>query len=652
MSASLADGDIALDSSALAELNNADARSLLDTIDSLRELRVGSIISLPQIIVVGAQSTGKSSVLEAISRVRFPTDGRLCTRFATELILRRASKTTVNVSIKFANKQDQAASRPFQVSSFSKDDLPQLVNQAKERMGIQEGGKGFSNDVLRVEITGPDMYPLTLVDLPGLYQGSTADQSVEGVEFVNQLIDSYMKQSKSIILAVVSASYNLANQMILDETKKHDPHRERTLGVITKPDLAGIADAQHFIQLAKNQEAAHKLKLGWHVLRNRGEKEDEQRLQSGGRDAQEEQFFKTGPWSSVPSVSRGIADLRKKLSNVLLEHIQRTLPGLLREIETTLKDRTDELERLGGKSRSTPEELRSYLLDIAGKFERLANHAVDGLYSDPFFGELNNRERKLRALLRNFNLAFDVALSTKGAKFNFEWYTGKPEVSDADTIPGYLQPFVADYHGFPEPEPKSETELNADLEEWASVNQGKEFPGSANSRLVIELFKLQATPWKEIADFYIKKVLNLSKAVVYHLFAHIAGNQKTAQGLLRIYVDPFFDAKEDILRAKLEELLRPYVSGYGLPLEADFHKRVAKRTMTRLADQLIELLEHEYSGVFEDEPDNGLIRAKILRTIANATESRNSKFGTEKVIDMMMTYYEVSILRVRFLPCP
>lgn len=645
---------MSLDSAVLKQLSTAEAKSLLDTIDDLRELQVSSIVNLPQIIVVGAQSSGKSSVLEAISRVRFPTDGRVCTRFATELILRQAPTTTVDVSIQFSKKNDQSDARPFQLSGFSKDNLPELVNQAKERMGIRDGIKEFSDDILRVKISGPEVEQLTLVDLPGLYQGSTAEQSKEGVNFVTHLIDHYMRQENSIILAVVSANYNLANQKILDETKKHDPKRERTLGVITKPDLAGVADQRHFLQLAKNQEAAHKLTLGWHVLRNRAEKEEEQGLGDKERDAQEARFFQTGPWSSVPAVSRGVEGLRKKLSKVLLQHIQKTLPSLVGEIETKLNLRTGELQRLG-MSRSTPEEWRSYLLGVARDFERLAHEAIDGRYRDPFFGDLHDGTRKLRALLRNLNRAFDVTLCTKGTTYEFEWYAveGRAAESDGDPDgisegdadrdqPAYLRPFIAEYK-FPTPKPRSEAQVNEELENWASANQGREFPGSPNNSLAIELFKVQARPWKAIAEFHVTKVLDISKAVIEQLLGHIVGVDKTTlQALLRDCVDPFFDRKRDILIAKLEELLRPYVSGNGLPLEREFHRRVSKRTLGRLAEHLADTLDG-LRGTHSEYPTRALTQNTIEHIFSNAGGLRNSKFGTESVIDMTVAYYEVRV---------
>jgi phage gp29-like protein len=80
-------------------LQSKDHRDLLDIIDKLRSQGISRFVDLPQIIVCGDQSSGKSSVLEAISGMSFPTKDNLCTRFATELILRRNPLVGVKVHI-------------------------------------------------------------------------------------------------------------------------------------------------------------------------------------------------------------------------------------------------------------------------------------------------------------------------------------------------------------------------------------------------------------------------------------------------------------------------------------------------------------------------------------------------------------------------
>jgi len=58
-----------------------------------------SILSLPQLVVCGDQSAGKTSVLEALTEIPFPRNDNLCTRFATEIILRRASTNSLTIKI-------------------------------------------------------------------------------------------------------------------------------------------------------------------------------------------------------------------------------------------------------------------------------------------------------------------------------------------------------------------------------------------------------------------------------------------------------------------------------------------------------------------------------------------------------------------------
>src|SRR5690349_2516138 len=80
-------------------LRPKDLVEVLNVVDALRSQGVSRYIDLPQLIVVGDQSSGKSSVLEALSGLNFPTKDNLCTRFATELILRRGPESKLVVSI-------------------------------------------------------------------------------------------------------------------------------------------------------------------------------------------------------------------------------------------------------------------------------------------------------------------------------------------------------------------------------------------------------------------------------------------------------------------------------------------------------------------------------------------------------------------------
>ncbi|KAG8425177.1 hypothetical protein J3458_001906 [Metarhizium acridum] len=630
---------ISLDSSVLDQLNTTEARKLHELTDKLSTCGVGRIVNLPQIIVVGEQSAGKSSVLEAVSHVRFPVKGDLFTRFATEIVLRQAAQTRVHVSIRFDDKSKPT--RTLQRVGFSEDDLPDIIKEAKEFMGIDSTGRGFCKDILRLEIEGPNMYPLTLVDLPGLYRVETATQSMRGKETVDQLVESYMRQKNSIILVVVAANNQLANQIALKKVKEFDPDGERTLGVITKPDLTwpGKPEERSYIQLARNQESAHRLKLGWHVLRNRAEDGDT----LDARDATETSFFETTAWATISKDDCGIVSLRKKLSKVLYSHIRLNLSAVMDDIEGKLGERQEELGQLGAP-RSSAQEMRSFLLNISQKFQKLVWDGIYGRYNDPFFGDLGGTNHKLRAQLRNFNLAFDHVLATRGSRLAIapddDWNNAQPHA------PGFLKSFLDEYpYDFPEPESVSREALKTHLESRAAANQGCEFPGSHNSDLIVQLLQTHASPWKHIAAFHIRQVTFVAKAFVDQLIRHIVGHpdgSPTTEAILCGCVDPFFAEKEKLLMEKLEELLQPYSRGYAMPLDVEFRQMVTNRTVNRLAERLAELSAEKQMNP-TDAFEFGKLKRDMLREAASTLDAVDGgQFGTEKIIDMMLAYYEMS----------
>ncbi len=92
--------------------------ALLRKIDKLREINIGKHVPLPQVsppsttqpshptnntpnqlVVVGDQSSGKSSLLESLTGIPFPRDVELCTRYATQITQRRDDVARVEVSI-------------------------------------------------------------------------------------------------------------------------------------------------------------------------------------------------------------------------------------------------------------------------------------------------------------------------------------------------------------------------------------------------------------------------------------------------------------------------------------------------------------------------------------------------------------------------
>jgi len=616
--------ETALDTAALQQLDG-EARRLMDTIDNLRLRGVDSYVELPQIVVVGNQSSGKSSVLEAISTVKFPTKSGVCTRFATELVLRPSPEWKVDAQLYSGPGGPDHDQRPeplqsFDRSSFGSADMEGIINEARERLGLNANPTGFSSRVLRVKLQGPGIPQLTLVDLPGFYSSETDEQTMDGRHVVEKLAAKYMAQKSSLILAVISAKSDLANQTPLQAAKEHDASRERTMGIITKPDSLeeNTNEERQYFRLAQNEDRANRLQLGWHVLRNRGGSPNEARKTNEQRDKDEADFLKSRIWANLDRRNKGVAELRTRLSTVLLNHIRSNLPGVIRGIEDHITRRRDRLIGLGS-ARNTPEDHRAYLGGIAKGFEGLARDAVRGIYAnDGFFGSVGADDasanlRKLRARLRLQNLAFHYVSRFYGASCDILLPDSNQARYNVDR-PYYHPPpalvlFVQDFHAN-QPPRISWKALTRKIEAVAISDRGTELPGSSNPWLAFHLFKEQSTPWQRIAARHIELVLGNVRLFVDELLSHIVHDEHTRWSILAECVEPFFEQAEQALDAKLRELLQHHRGDYAQQLDDDF-QTFARGVAGRRVD-----------------PTKG--RTSV------------SHYGVDNIIDGMQAYYEVS----------
>lgn len=473
-----------LEPTVMDSLRSKGEASLLDAIDLLRRQGISHYISLPQLIVCGDQSSGKSSVLEAISGIPFPTRDNMCTRFATEVILRRAPTAGVAVAIvpsESRTDSERQALQNFQEPLTALEDLPDLIEKAKVAMGLAEMTKAFAEDVLRVEISGPDRPHLTIVDLPGLIHAENKLQTAADVNMVQGMVRSYMANGRSIILAVVSAKNDYPNQIVLKMARDVDRKGHRTLGIITKPDTlpSGSESEMSFANLARNQDI--EFRLGWHVLRNRDY--DNRGASLPTRDAIEMDFFSKGIWGEFPRSVLGIATLRTRLSRVLLDQIRNELPDLVEEIQLSIQETRDTLERLGSQRR-TLDEQRVFLLKLSHSFHLLVKAATDGTYGDSFFGDPKTSEgysRRLRAVIQNLHLEYAADMRAHGHRRHF--------VDDHQATTA-SHPELGT-----QPEVVSRTCFLGDISETLKRARGRELPGMYNPLIVGDLFLEQAEPW-------------------------------------------------------------------------------------------------------------------------------------------------------------
>ncbi|KAL5406974.1 hypothetical protein PMIN04_011853 [Paraphaeosphaeria minitans] len=617
---------VALRTDILDQLCSEDQLELLDAIDGLRSQGIDSYVSLPQIIVCGDQSSGKSSVLEAISGVSFPVKSNLCTRFPTELVLRKTSEIRVGISIvPDASQSDCEARAPSslheKLNSF--EELPQLIEKAQEAMAISTVGKAFSKDRLRIEISGPDRPHLTIVDLPGLIHSETRQQSASDIELVQDVVRSYMKEPRSIILAVISAKNDYANQIVLKLARAADKKGDRTLGIVTKPDtlVPGSTSERAFVSLARNQDVD--LRLGWHVLRNLDT--DVGRGSLGLRDTEEKEFFSEGVWNTLPRASLGVEKLRGRLSALLLAQIAAELPSLMEEIRSKLDSSKSRLEKLG-EPRATPEEQRLYLLQLSETCQSITRAAVDGSYNHPFFGDATSEsgyQKRLRAVIQNLNESFAKNILERGHKY---------EVTDATEHMTDVEVTVI-----------GRSDYMDHIEHLMRRTRGRELPGTYNSMVIADLFVEQSRPWPSIVQQYSDDIAQAIESYLHLLVAHIA-DQTTCERLFAAVFKPALCQLKAALEMKLTELLVEHRESHPITYNHHFIESVDQLGTTQLEIEFTSIIKDFFA--ITSLHSNHYCEKSDFRPLLSALMERTKPImarpACSKALDCMKVYYKVS----------
>ncbi|KAK2628715.1 hypothetical protein QTJ16_001818 [Diplocarpon rosae] len=609
-------------------LQSMDHRDLLDIIDKLRLQGISQFVDLPQIIVCGDQSSGKSSALEAASGMSFPTKDNLCTRFATELILRRSPSVGVNVHIIPSPDRPSDEKERLEAFEYTHDvlDIGRAVEDAKDAMGLNGNEKVFSTDILRVEISGPSQPHLTMVDLPGLFLAGNKDQSAEDSELVKSLVLEYMRKPRSIILAVVSAKSDFALQQVTQHARAVDPKGTRTLGLITKPDTLdeGSDSERFFVELAQNKDV--KFRLGWHVLRNRSYASRD--TSTSERDREEADFFARGIWTNIETSQLGVARLRLRLSNVLQDQILLQLPSVLEEIEAGIKQCRDKLARLGAPRTSISKQ-RRYLLKTSARFSSLLKAAVDGQYTDAFFASTDDADaypRRLRAVVQNTLSEFAEKMRMDGHARIIREYPA-PAIDDERCV------FRSDYI----------EEVKALMKE----TRGRELPGTYNPLIVADLFSKQCKPWKELVCSLSDSILGSAYATVDLVLQHTADEQ-TGKVLFREVVGPVMERQRYSLGIKVEEILEPHLLGHPITYNHYLTENVQRAQAARIRRQVESKLK-DFFGVDEVNQDN--VRSvfsmdTLLNTLTSFIEPDMEKFSCSMATDMMEAYYKVALKKL------
>lgn len=261
-------------------------------------------LDLPQIVVVGSQSSGKSSVLENIVMKDFLPRGR-------DIVTRRP------LVLQLIHEKGEVEWGEFLHLPGDKfTDFDKIRDEIeRETEKVAGKNKGISKIPIHLRIHSHKVLNLTLVDLPGITKIPIGDQPTDIESQIKQLVYDYICKSNSIILAVTPANIDLVNSEALKIAREVDPEGKRTIGVLTKIDLMDAGTNALDILMNKS---CYRLRHGFIGVVNRSQQDINVRKAIEDSIKSEQEYFKTHPVYRSIAAQCGVSFLSKSLNTVWL----------------------------------------------------------------------------------------------------------------------------------------------------------------------------------------------------------------------------------------------------------------------------------------------------------------------------------------------
>ncbi|RMJ23250.1 vacuolar sorting protein [Aspergillus sp. HF37] len=329
--------------------------SLISLVNKLQDVfttvGVHNPIDLPQIVVVGSQSSGKSSVLENIvGRDFLPRGTGIVTRRPLILqLINRPPVATNGVKEEPLETSDAGANIdeygeflhvPGQKFYDFNKIREEIMRETENKIGRNAG---ISPAPINLRIYSPNVLTLTLVDLPGLTKVPVGDQPRDIERQIREMVLKYITKPNAIILAVTAANQDLANSDGLKLAREVDPEGQRTIGVLSKVDL--MEEGTDVVDILAGRIIP--LRLGYVPVVNRGQRDIENKRPIAYALESEKNFFEGHKAYRNKASYCGTPYLARKLNLILMMHIKQTLPDIKARISSSLQKYSSELSQLG-----------------------------------------------------------------------------------------------------------------------------------------------------------------------------------------------------------------------------------------------------------------------------------------------------------------
>jgi dynamin 1-like protein len=339
--------------------------------DLLAPVGMHVAFDLPQLVVVGSQSVGKSSVLESlVGRDFLPRGTGIVTRRPLILQLRNLQTADPARPPKEWGEFQHLPNKKFE--DFDHIRL-EIIAETERLCGKNSG---ISSNPINLKIYSPHVIDLTLVDLPGITKIPVGDQPSDIELRVRELIVQYISKPNCLILGVTAANTDIANSDALKLAREFDQDGSRTIGVITKLDSMDEGTDCLDVLLGK----VYPLKQGFVGVVCRSQKDIMAKKSIRESLKSEEKYFRAHPVYKAYASQCGALYMARLLHKVLMYHIRDTLPALKQRISEMLGEYEAEISGLGEPLEGEGPHQAAIVLNLFTIFSRNFQDAIEGKF--------------------------------------------------------------------------------------------------------------------------------------------------------------------------------------------------------------------------------------------------------------------------------
>ncbi|TLD09838.1 hypothetical protein PspLS_12042, partial [Pyricularia sp. CBS 133598] len=488
---------------------------------------------------------------------------------------------------------------------------------ANALMGIRTpsntaGENIFSEDILKIEKCGPNEDNLTIIDVPGIFRTTTEGVTTNKDKgFVKDMVKRYIKDSRTIIFAVLPSNVDVATQEILTFAEEVDPTGDRTLGILTKADL--VTERTASLAVVSLVEGKRKpLKLGYHVIANRGGDDHGEYDNAFTALQKREAIFLEHLWNSLPEDRIGISSLRERLEELLGEITDRAFPELRSETRQKLAN-AKKFNDLGVPRQTEPVVNTTEQFNI--EFDKFARTYL--FESEAQFDTVEEDEKE-----------DDEEEEEDDNIFQLETF----DIPSPGTFPDLDRIITADW---------SIENPKSGIMDWIEAvhrrSRGLDL-GSLGPSILPGVFREQSAKWEIITKQYLSKIILLVHRFILTALEVVCADSQVLQDVSSAILSDLCAKYESSMSqatflTHVERQLKPYTLNhyFNHNQQRSYGMRIQKTLRPKAR---CEMVSHKRTTVIN------------LSDVADAvTNKSNTEHATETIHDSLEAYYKVAYKR-------